>query len=268
MPATRKLLAFDLGAESGRGVLGLFDGQQLQLEVVHRFPNDPVRTARCAALGRAAGCTARCCRRCATAPRTMAAWTASASIPGASISPCSAAAASCSAIRATTAIRTPKASWRRPSPACRAQEIFRQTGMQFMRFNTLFQLLALQRDRSPLLDAAETLLFMPDLFHYFFTGVKVNEMHRRQHQPDARPGHADSGPTGWCSSSACRRACSAAWCSRARCWGRCGASVASETGLNAGAGDRAGHARHRLGRRGRAGGRRRRGRTSVPAPGR
>src|SRR5437868_8111310 len=29
--------------------------------------------------------------------------------------------------------------------------------------------------RSPLLDAAETLLFMPDLFHYFFTGLKVNE---------------------------------------------------------------------------------------------
>jgi rhamnulokinase len=54
-------------------------------------------------------------------------------------------------------------------------EIFRQTGTQFMRFNTLFQLLALQRDRSPLLEVAETLLFMPDLFHYFFTGIKVNE---------------------------------------------------------------------------------------------
>ena len=44
-----------------------------------------------------------------------------------------------------------------------------------MRFNTLFQLLALQRDRSPLLDAAESLLFMPDLFHYWLTGIKVNE---------------------------------------------------------------------------------------------
>ncbi len=54
-------------------------------------------------------------------------------------------------------------------------EIFRQTGIQFMRFNTLFQLLALQRDRSPLLDAAETLLFMPDLLHYWLTGIKSNE---------------------------------------------------------------------------------------------
>ena len=42
--ATKKLLAFDLGAESGRGILGLFDGSRLQLEVVHRFPNGPVRT--------------------------------------------------------------------------------------------------------------------------------------------------------------------------------------------------------------------------------
>src|SRR5438874_7800461 len=40
----KKLLAIDLGAESGRGVLGLFDGQKLRLEVVHRFPNGPVRT--------------------------------------------------------------------------------------------------------------------------------------------------------------------------------------------------------------------------------
>src|ERR1700741_4915769 len=44
MPATKKLLAFDLGAESGRGILGHFDGQRLRLEVVHRFPNGPVRT--------------------------------------------------------------------------------------------------------------------------------------------------------------------------------------------------------------------------------
>src|SRR5439155_11640007 len=54
-------------------------------------------------------------------------------------------------------------------------EIFRQTGIQFMRFNSLFQLLALKRDRSPLLDAAETMLFIPDLFHYWLTGIKVNE---------------------------------------------------------------------------------------------
>jgi len=44
MASTKKLLAFDLGAESGRGVLGLFDGSRLRLEVVHRFPTGAVRT--------------------------------------------------------------------------------------------------------------------------------------------------------------------------------------------------------------------------------
>ena len=44
MASARKILAFDLGAESGRGVLGLLDGGKLELEVVRRFPNGAVRT--------------------------------------------------------------------------------------------------------------------------------------------------------------------------------------------------------------------------------
>src|SRR5947207_9472628 len=43
MSATSDYLALDLGAESGRGVLGRFDGERLTLEEVHRFPNGPVR---------------------------------------------------------------------------------------------------------------------------------------------------------------------------------------------------------------------------------
>ena len=36
-------VAVDLGAESGRAVLGRFDGERMALEEVHRFPNTPVR---------------------------------------------------------------------------------------------------------------------------------------------------------------------------------------------------------------------------------
>ena len=43
MAATSNYLALDLGAESGRGLLGRFDGERLELEEVHRFPNGPVR---------------------------------------------------------------------------------------------------------------------------------------------------------------------------------------------------------------------------------
>jgi rhamnulokinase len=36
------MVAVDLGAESGRAVVGTFDGGRLTLEDVHRFPNVPV----------------------------------------------------------------------------------------------------------------------------------------------------------------------------------------------------------------------------------
>src|SRR4051794_21060738 len=38
-----RLLALDLGAESGRALVGAFDGSRLTLEPAHRFPNVPVR---------------------------------------------------------------------------------------------------------------------------------------------------------------------------------------------------------------------------------
>ncbi len=40
--STRDYLAFDLGAESGRAVLGRLGGDRLELEVLHRFRNGPV----------------------------------------------------------------------------------------------------------------------------------------------------------------------------------------------------------------------------------
>lgn len=53
------------------------------------------------------------------------------------------------------------------------KEIFAHTGLAFMQFNTLYQLLAMQRDDDErrYLDGEEyTLLFMPDLFAYYLTG--------------------------------------------------------------------------------------------------
>ncbi len=53
--------------------------------------------------------------------------------------------------------------------------LYDATGIQFMPFNTLFQLIA-RRDSEPaLLEPAHHLLNMPDLLHFFFSGKAVNE---------------------------------------------------------------------------------------------
>ena len=43
MGSSKKYLAFDLGAESGRSIVGTFDGDRLALQEIHRFPNTAVR---------------------------------------------------------------------------------------------------------------------------------------------------------------------------------------------------------------------------------
>jgi rhamnulokinase len=54
-------------------------------------------------------------------------------------------------------------------------EIYRRTGIQFMRLNTLYQLLSMVVQKSPQLKIAKTFLMMPDLFHFWLSGEKVNE---------------------------------------------------------------------------------------------
>ncbi len=54
-------------------------------------------------------------------------------------------------------------------------EIFAQTGLQFMQFNTLFQLLAVKRDTPELLEEARCLLLMPDFVHWALCGSRVVE---------------------------------------------------------------------------------------------
>lgn len=55
------------------------------------------------------------------------------------------------------------------------EKIFDATGIQFLQFNSLFQLYSMVLAGSPVLKIADKLLFMPDLFNYLFTGVTKNE---------------------------------------------------------------------------------------------
>jgi rhamnulokinase len=56
-----------------------------------------------------------------------------------------------------------------------ATEVYAHTGIQFMQFNSLFQLFSMVKDRSSLLDITDSILFMPDALNYLFTGIKKSE---------------------------------------------------------------------------------------------
>ena len=172
--STQKILALDLGAESGRGLIGSFDGERLGLEVVHRFPNGGVAT-----LDTLHWDVLGLWREMLTTLRKAEAEHG----PLASVGVDTWGVDFALLGKDGTLLGNPR-HYRDPHTdnimdAAFARvprsEIYRQTGIQFMRFNTLFQILALMRDRAPLLDIAETMLFIPDLFHYWMTGIKVNE---------------------------------------------------------------------------------------------
>jgi rhamnulokinase len=169
-------LAVDIGASSGRHVLGRFDGQRLQLEEVFRFENGPVDVAGslhwdllgqwaqvCQGL-RAAGSKSK--EQIVSVG--VDTWGVDFGLLG----------------RGDVLLGNPyhyrdsrtNGMMEKAFSIVPKEEIFKHTGLQFMQFNTLYQLLAMKLGNSPLLDAAETLLMMPDLFHWLMTGVKSNEM--------------------------------------------------------------------------------------------
>lgn len=55
------------------------------------------------------------------------------------------------------------------------KEVYDSTGIQIMNFNTLFQLYAAKKENSSALEAAESILFMPDALTYLLTGKKICE---------------------------------------------------------------------------------------------
>ncbi len=175
MTKTANFLALDLGAESGRAVAGCFDGERLSLKEIHRFANGPVRvhnTLHWNALSLFTEMKQGLAK--AVNEHELEILSCGVDTWGVDFGLLD---------RAGNLIGNPyhyrdSRTDGMVEKACEIvprEEIFAQTGLQFMQLNTLFQLLAMAQQPSPLLDIAADLLFMPDLFHYWFTGQKINE---------------------------------------------------------------------------------------------
>lgn len=55
------------------------------------------------------------------------------------------------------------------------EKLYKRTGIQKQNFNTIYQLMALKVKQPELLKKAETMLMIPDYFHYLLTGKKTTE---------------------------------------------------------------------------------------------
>lgn len=166
------LLAVDLGAESGRMVLGRLDGERIALRELRRFP-----TGVTSVLGHKHWNLLRLYEEMLEGFKAAAyegvqsvavdSWGVDFVLLGPDGQP----------VGLPFAYRDHRAdgAMQQLLEIVPAATLYAATGIQFMPFNTLFQLFSMVRDRSPQLSAARSLLLIPDYFHYLFTGRRATE---------------------------------------------------------------------------------------------
>ncbi|GLF90757.1 rhamnulokinase [Bacillus safensis] len=55
------------------------------------------------------------------------------------------------------------------------ERLYLETGIQFQKFNTIYQLYSIKQNHPEILEKATSFLMVPDYFHYLLTGKKANE---------------------------------------------------------------------------------------------
>ena len=172
--ATKKMLAVDLGASSGRGIIGSFDGEKFALEEIHRFSNDPVIMP-----GGFFWDTLRLLFEIKTAilKASHAGGIDSVGIDtwGVDYGYLDKTGALLSNPYHYRDARTDGIQKYVSDTMASRAEIYGTTGIQNLNFNTLFQIAADLRDQPWVVENAETLLHMPDLLGYLLTGEKKSE---------------------------------------------------------------------------------------------
>jgi len=165
-------LAFDLGAESGRAILAHHHSGILTIEEIHRFKNDPVEYGGSLhwdvpRLWWEIRKALSALEKVELAGIGVDAWGVDYALLG----------------ERGELLQNPY-HYRDSRTAGMMQEVFRRvprekiyayTGIQFLPINTIFQLYAAKQRTPVMLQSARKLLMMPDLFHYWLTGIPVCE---------------------------------------------------------------------------------------------
>lgn len=167
-------LAIDLGAESGRMVLGALDEGRLTLREVHRFPNRMLRMGghwRWNVYGIYEEILAGL-RKCSDEGIEFE----SIGVDSWGVDFCLLAKdGSLLGLPVTYRDDRTEGAMERFFERVPPEIVYAKTGIQFMRLNTLYQLFSMTQAKSPLLDSATDLLFIPDLFHFLLCNEKRTE---------------------------------------------------------------------------------------------
>lgn len=170
--AAGSVVAVDLGASSGRVVLGRVGSGTLELEEVHRFPNEAVALPDALhwdALGLYREVLAGLARVAHVERDVASVGVDSWAIDYALLDGDGRLLGNPYAYRDPRAARGVEHVHARVA----AERLYERTGVQFLPFNTIYQLAASLGTAE--LDAAATLVLMPDLIGYWLSGVRLAE---------------------------------------------------------------------------------------------
>ena len=167
-------LAIDIGASSGRHILGWVEDGRMHLKEVYRFENRLAEKNghRCWEMDRLwqnvlAGLKA--CKDAGCTPETVGidTWAVDFVLLD----------AAGEILGDTVAYRDSRTEGVRQTlePVLPFAEHYARTGIQYQPFNTAYQLAALQKEHPDQLAAAKTFLMVPDYLNYKLTGVAANE---------------------------------------------------------------------------------------------
>lgn len=175
MSKTSNYIAVDLGASSGRVLLGRWDGARFDVQELHRFDNEPV-----SAMGHLHWDVLRLWADIKTGLARYAGQFQE-SLDGIGLDTWGVDFGLLD--RPGELLGNPyhyrdsrtDGMVERVFEIVPREEVFAQTGIQFMQINTLYQLFSMVQNADPQLDAADSLLLMPNLLYYWLSGRKAAE---------------------------------------------------------------------------------------------
>lgn len=175
---TSGYIAIDLGAESGRLIVGVLEADKLRLEEIHRFLHEPVWLP----TGLHWNLTG-IWREIIVGLRKVADWADANGIELVSVGVDTWGVDWALIDRVGELIGTPH-SYRDPRNGAAFEvvlerlgpdRIYRTTGIQFMALNSICSLYAHQVADGPAVASADRLLFIPDLLHFWLSGERTTE---------------------------------------------------------------------------------------------